>query len=161
MAMPLLLTIGLVAVLLPWLVPPALRLLARTVGWYIRQKTSARRDLLLSKATVRVEKSGIQLPKINTPDEEDDEEDWEKVESYVAGSVPNGGKSDENWTGVVGFFHPFCNAGGGGERVLWAAIRATQDRWPRAVCVVYTGDHDADKDTIIQRVQVGYFLLNL
>lgn len=23
----------------------------------------------------------------------------------------------------VGFFHPYCNAGGGGERVLWCAIR--------------------------------------
>jgi hypothetical protein len=38
--------------------------------------------------------------------------------------------------------------------VLWAAIRATQDRWPEATCVVYTGDHDAEKDAIIKRVQV-------
>ena len=28
----------------------------------------------------------------------------------------------------VGFFHPFCNSGGGGERVLWSAIKALQDR---------------------------------
>lgn len=26
----------------------------------------------------------------------------------------------------VGFFHPYCNACGGGERVLWCAIRALQ-----------------------------------
>lgn len=26
----------------------------------------------------------------------------------------------------VAFFHPYCNAGGGGERVLWCAIRALQ-----------------------------------
>jgi ALG11 mannosyltransferase N-terminus len=39
--------------------------------------------------------------------------------------------------------------------VLWAAIRATQDRWPLAVCVVYTGDHDAEKDAIIKRVRVS------
>ena len=26
----------------------------------------------------------------------------------------------------VGFFHPYCNAGGGGERVLWCAVRAVQ-----------------------------------
>lgn len=45
------------------------------------------------------------------------------------------------------------NAGGGGERVLWAAIRATQKRYPKALCVVYTGDHDADKDTIISNVK--------
>ncbi len=29
---------------------------------------------------------------------------------------------------VVGFFHPYCNAGGGGERVLWVAIRAIQQK---------------------------------
>lgn len=46
------------------------------------------------------------------------------------------------------------NAGGGGERVLWAAIRATQDRWPKAKCVVYTGDHDVTKDAILSRVKV-------
>lgn len=51
------------------------------------------------------------------------------------------------------------NAGGGGERVLWAAIRATQRRWPKAVCVVYTGDHDASKATILERVKVGLVLL--
>ncbi|KAI4118124.1 MAG: hypothetical protein LQ341_007637, partial [Variospora aurantia] len=45
------------------------------------------------------------------------------------------------------------NAGGGGERVLWAAIKATQKRWPRVVCVVYTGDHDADKDRMLEKVQ--------
>jgi alpha-1,2-mannosyltransferase len=45
------------------------------------------------------------------------------------------------------------NAGGGGERVLWAAIRATQKRWPQAVCIVYTGDHDVDKTAILRRVE--------
>ena len=48
------------------------------------------------------------------------------------------------------------NAGGGGERVLWAAIRATQRRWPRAVCVVYSGDHDVEKATIIERIQSSF-----
>jgi alpha-1,2-mannosyltransferase len=28
----------------------------------------------------------------------------------------------------VGIFHPYCNAGGGGERVLWAAIKALQEK---------------------------------
>ena len=27
---------------------------------------------------------------------------------------------------TVGFFHPFCNSGGGGERVLWSAVKAIQ-----------------------------------
>jgi alpha-1,2-mannosyltransferase len=29
----------------------------------------------------------------------------------------------------VGFFHPFCNSGGGGERVLWSAVKAVQDKY--------------------------------
>ncbi|NP_898965.1 GDP-Man:Man(3)GlcNAc(2)-PP-Dol alpha-1,2-mannosyltransferase isoform 2 [Mus musculus] len=29
---------------------------------------------------------------------------------------------------VVAFFHPYCNAGGGGERVLWCALRALQKK---------------------------------
>jgi len=29
---------------------------------------------------------------------------------------------------LVGFFHPYCNAGGGGERVLWIAVQALQRR---------------------------------
>jgi len=48
------------------------------------------------------------------------------------------------------------NAGGGGERVLWAAIRATQRRWPRAKCIVYTGDHDVNKEAILSRVEVSF-----
>ena len=40
--------------------------------------------------------------------------------------------------------------------MLWAAIRATQKRWPMAICVVYTGDHDSTKPAILDRVQVSY-----
>jgi len=40
----------------------------------------------------------------------------------------------------VGFFHPYCDAGGGGERVLWTGIRALRKRFPAAKLIVYTGD---------------------
>lgn len=45
------------------------------------------------------------------------------------------------------------NAGGGGERVLWAAIAATQRRWPNAICAVYTGDHDIDRGVLVSTVK--------
>jgi alpha-1,2-mannosyltransferase len=41
---------------------------------------------------------------------------------------------------IVGFFHPYCNAGGGGERVLFAAISYLQRHDPHVLSVVYTGD---------------------
>ena len=78
---------------------------------------------------------------------------------------------------IVGFFHPYCNAGGGGERVLWEAIKALQNRFScffknifelaykikvtrnpfrynHVRCVVYSGDiSDIARETILERVK--------
>ncbi|KAH1011178.1 GDP-Man:Man(3)GlcNAc(2)-PP-Dol alpha-1,2-mannosyltransferase isoform X2 [Dendroctonus ponderosae] len=40
----------------------------------------------------------------------------------------------------VGIFHPYANAGGGGEKVLWVAIRALLEKYPYATLYLYTGD---------------------
>lgn len=53
--------------------------------------------------------------------------------------------------GAVGFFHPYTNDGGGGERVLWCAVRAIQEESPDLDCLVYTGDHDATPNTLMAR----------
>lgn len=46
------------------------------------------------------------------------------------------------------------NAGGGGERVLWAAIRATQIKYPESLCVVYAGDcGNVTKAQIVDKVK--------
>ncbi|CCM03735.1 uncharacterized protein FIBRA_05881 [Fibroporia radiculosa] len=57
---------------------------------------------------------------------------------------------------IVGFFHPYCNAGGGGERVLWTAIAFLQRTEPNVVSVVYSGDTDASKQQIIDKVKAGF-----
>ena len=44
-------------------------------------------------------------------------------------------------------------SGGGGERVLWVAIRAMLARFPSAKFVVYTGDVDAAPDQIMERIR--------
>ncbi|XP_006639387.2 GDP-Man:Man(3)GlcNAc(2)-PP-Dol alpha-1,2-mannosyltransferase [Lepisosteus oculatus] len=51
---------------------------------------------------------------------------------------------------VVAFFHPYCNAGGGGERVLWCALRALQSRYKDASYVVYTGDQGVTGEQILE-----------
>lgn len=53
----------------------------------------------------------------------------------------------------VGFFHPYCNAGGGGEKVLWCAIKAVQTRYPESKIVVYTGDLEASPEEILRRAE--------
>ncbi|KAK2423353.1 GDP-Man:Man(3)GlcNAc(2)-PP-Dol alpha-1,2-mannosyltransferase [Trifolium repens] len=49
---------------------------------------------------------------------------------------------------AVGFFHPYTNDGGGGERVLWCAVKAIQEENPDLQCLVYTGDHDATPQSL-------------
>ena len=54
---------------------------------------------------------------------------------------------------VVGFFHPYCSAAGGGERVLWHSIHALQKRYSFVRCVVYTGDGGLQPAAILNKVQ--------
>lgn len=51
----------------------------------------------------------------------------------------------------LGFFHPYCNAGGGGERVLFEAVRHHLEQDPDAVCAVYTGDVAASESLLPAR----------
>lgn len=50
----------------------------------------------------------------------------------------------------VGFFHPYCDAGGGGERVLWEAVKAISASYPEYRIVVFSGDCVAS-ELILQR----------
>ncbi|KAI9671809.1 MAG: asparagine-linked glycosylation protein [Alyxoria varia] len=137
-------------VLSAYLQPLLLRRLGYTIGAHLRSKTLSRRKLLLARAV-----SEAKHLKDQATDGASSEEEWEKIDrtgSHATGdSTPEADNKD--WRGIVGFLHPFCNAGGGGERVLWAAIRATQRRWPKALCVVYTGDHEVGKEQMLQRAQ--------
>lgn len=51
---------------------------------------------------------------------------------------------------ILGFFHPYCNAGGGGERVLWCYLRKLSRSTTSYKVVIYTGDVSSsdDKETI-------------
>lgn len=119
----------------------------RLWGWFLESGTRDRRHAIYQQV-----KKDLHATEQKRKQHHDGEDDWEKVESTSA-SAPNGGKPPNDWEGVIGFFHPFCNAGGGGERVLWAAIAATQRQWPNAVCAVYTGDHEIDKLAIVAKVK--------
>lgn len=143
-----------VAVLTPVLAALFFRVLSRTLGtslgWYLRRKTDGRRALiyrLTEEHEEEFKKSGAKRSSDSL------DEEWEDIDPSTAGTSKTEGNPD--FDGIIGFFHPFCNAGGGGERVLWAAIRATQKKWPKAKCVVYTGDHEVTKDKILERVEVS------
>uniref|UniRef100_A0A914HQR7 GDP-Man:Man(3)GlcNAc(2)-PP-Dol alpha-1,2-mannosyltransferase n=1 Tax=Globodera rostochiensis TaxID=31243 RepID=A0A914HQR7_GLORO len=62
--------------------------------------------------------------------------------------------------GTFAFFHPYCDAGGGGERVLWLAINAIQKKFGKhngqLQFVIYTGDIDRTPEQIIEKVRVRF-----
>ena len=143
------------------LMPTVVRLIGRFVGRSVSGRTSQRRELLLERAASEDRRgkslsddtdlpAAGSLPK-GSPSSLD--EDWEKVHAEF--NLPAAG-ADPFFTGIVAFFHPYCNAGGGGERVLFAAIQATQQRYPHALCVVYTGDHDASKTQILSNARTRF-----
>ncbi|XP_020523601.1 GDP-Man:Man(3)GlcNAc(2)-PP-Dol alpha-1,2-mannosyltransferase isoform X2 [Amborella trichopoda] len=69
------------------------------------------------------------------------------VLSYFAFLIMKGRISRKR---AIGFFHPYTNDGGGGERVLWCAVKAVQELNPNLDCVVYTGD-EASPQSLMAR----------
>lgn len=51
---------------------------------------------------------------------------------------------------MFGFFHPFCDAGGGGEKVLIQAIKAMQEEsdFKEDLIMVYSGSEKPDSDIL-------------
>ena len=62
---------------------------------------------------------------------------------------------------LYGFFHPYANNGGGGERVLWEAVKATLDQDEKNICVIYTTNVDAEPLTILGKAQDKFQVTNL
>ena len=68
-------------------------------------------------------------------------------------------KSEEDLT--IAFFHPYCDSGGGGERVLWCGINALKRKFPCAKFIVYTGDTHVMRDQIIDKVKERFQIDNV
>ena len=83
--------------------PKILSSLGESIGYYLRRTSRIRRELLLARAAS--EQRSYSSENIETRSAEDD--DWEEIEGYAAGTAANGGKADQDWKGIVGFFHPF------------------------------------------------------
>lgn len=74
---------------------------------------------------------------------------WKRVFAKKKSENPHSGP-------VIGVFHPYCNSGGGGERVLWAAVKIIQNKHPNAHIAIYTGDLDVDPEQIIRKVEKSF-----
>jgi alpha-1,2-mannosyltransferase len=87
-----------------------LKAVLRSVGWSLKNKTNARRELILSQVRAEIEQhqskqSASASASASSAGPEDD--DWEKVDGTVPGVADNGKPLGEDWEGIIGFFHPF------------------------------------------------------
>ena len=78
--------------------------LAKIAGWHLRRKSCSRRHTIA--AQVKAEQKAYSLSK-GRPSPKSDDEDWEKVDRQVSWKTSSGVKGDDEWSGIIGFFHPF------------------------------------------------------
>lgn len=121
-------TLAATSVVLPTIPLSLLRLVLRCVGWFIEKRTKSRREFITSRVRVDEEEfqtkrgSGDVSAKSSSSTSQTEDEDWEKVDSSAGiGNNGNGGDKeksgrgkaqgqgtkDEDWEGIIGFFHPF------------------------------------------------------
>lgn len=124
-----LLTLVASSVLLPSIRLGFLRFGLRGVGWFIQKRTRSRKEFIISR--VRADEEEFQAKwaaataascstgKSSLSTSQAEDEDWEKVNVGTVGNNQGNGHKrkdgtalggDENWKGIIGFFHPFWYA---------------------------------------------------
>ena len=99
-------------VILPTIPLSILRFGLRGLGWFIQKRTRSRREFIVSR--VRADEEEFQAKragKSSPSTSQAEDEDWEKVDTSTSSVGTAGGngqaRGDENWDGIIGFFHPF------------------------------------------------------
>jgi alpha-1,2-mannosyltransferase len=91
---------------LPRLTPCVFSYLLCSLGRFIRSRTAAKNELIVSQ--VRAEEEEWRSKQTKTsPGTTLEDEDWEKVDNNALASAGNGEPGDDEWDGIIGFFHPF------------------------------------------------------
>lgn len=86
-----------------------------------------------------------------------------KLKQYRNDKISTSQKNDTYTTSnhnekktLYGFFHPYCNAFGGGEKVLWKAVETTLKHDLNNVAIIYTGDLNASPEQILDGVSLKF-----
>lgn len=77
--------------------------------------------------------------------------DTENKDGFFMNAMKRRAPNDASRKVIYGFFHPYANNGGGGEKVLWQAVHATLLEDPRNIVAIYTVNVDAKPLDILQK----------
>jgi len=114
--------------------------LGSTLGFYLRNKTAGRKAQIL-EATIQEEE---EWEKGGKGKERRHSDEWESVDAYAVGTARNGEKGEQEWDGIVGFFHPFwsvdiCQT----VELLLTGLKQCRRRWGKSSLGSYTSDAEA------------------
>lgn len=62
---------------------------------------------------------------------------------------------------LYGFFHPYANNGGGGEKVLWNAVASTLSGKDNNIAIIYTTNTDASPSDIVNKAATKFNVVGL
>lgn len=88
-------------------IPALWNALGSVAGTYLRRKTEGRRSKILEVIEEDEKQYAEKQEKRSQDSRSDEDGGWEKVQAYSASSAADGSKQAEDWSGIVGFFHPF------------------------------------------------------
>jgi alpha-1,2-mannosyltransferase len=95
--------------LLPLLPLGILRFVLRGVGWVIQKRTRSRREYILSR--LRADDEAVSSKQVKSSSgTQGEDDDWEKLDSSSSSSGEPGSniiQENDDWDGIIGFFHPF------------------------------------------------------
>jgi alpha-1,2-mannosyltransferase len=90
-----------------FLLPLLWRGVGALLGLYLRKKTDGRRCHILEVAEAEEKQYRQNRRTSSRSGEAGDSDGWEKVDAALVGPAKNGARGDDDWDGIVGFFHPF------------------------------------------------------
>lgn len=88
-------------------------------------------------------------------------EDSSNVDGKFMNAMKSRDPEDPSRKVLYGFFHPYANNGGGGEKVLWQAVEATLLEDDRNIAVIYTTNIDAKPLEILAKADLKFNIKSL
>lgn len=79
--------------------------------------------------------------------------DRENKDDFFMSAMKRRAPNDASRKIIYGFFHPYANNGGGGEKVLWSAVEATLLEDQRNIVAIYTVNLDAKPLDILKKAE--------